>query len=274
MAMARALRARPLISHCKRAYNFFSVFFLGVKHGSSVFSSSYSSVGKIPCPPRGGRGGGGGAEAHGHRDLVMWLQEIPREEAGDGDTVRVAAEGGGGTMLLEAMHECIPAADTGTLDAAVARGEREAMEWLAAVGLKGSSVSFCWAIKNRDMELLVWLQEQGNRGEAGALYDMAVRGGDLAVIRQLAELGYRTQDMLVATRQELVWLAVKRDLVAVVVWLRGRGCKASSRSHATWLGPWPTAVRRWWSTGARTGTWRRWLSYRRRCYRRRWMSAF
>ena len=71
---------------------------------------------------------------------------------------------------------CVAAADTGALDAAVARGDREAMEWLAAAGLKGSSTSFCWAIENRDVELLAWLQKQGSRGEARALYDAAVRG--------------------------------------------------------------------------------------------------
>ena len=163
------------------------------------------------------------AVRHGHRDLVVWLQEIPREVAGDGDTVRAAVEGGGGTALLEAVRGCVAAADTGALDAAVARGDREAMEWLVAAGLKGSSASFCWAIENRDVELLAWLQEQGSRGEAGALYEAAVRGGDLAVIRRLAELGYRAQDMPVAARQELVWVAVERDLVAVVAWLEGEG---------------------------------------------------
>ena len=103
------------------------------------------------------------------------------------------------------------------------RGDREAVARLTGAGLKGSSASICCAIENRDLELLVWLQEQGSRGEAGALYQTAVRGGDLAVIRRLAELGYCTQDMPVASRQELVWLAVERDLVAVVVWLEGEG---------------------------------------------------
>ena len=161
---------------------------------------------------------------------VAWLKDIPRCVHGDCDTLRLAVQARGALPFPEDRARLLQLAAKGAdetardaMDAAVAQGDREAMEWLAASGFKGSTRALEHAASRRDTELLSWLEDLGGRGDTAALYAAAVTAGDVAVLEFVEGQGYEMEDVPAAEAEELVWHAVQHDAVGAVAWLQDRG---------------------------------------------------